>query len=139
MGEYGIQRTPVEAAALDTHVAVGAFEAAVALARQKGNTVTLSYRRDDFVRLKEKNDRNVRAMMASGKIRAEFSSEVASIGPDAWVDTGTMYRAVALLAVRRGLDRYAISVNAAGRVIVDPSRTFRQPQWDDPASFIAAG
>ena len=60
-----------------------AVEAAVALARQKGNTVTLSYRRDDFVRLKEKNERNVRSMIASGKVRAEFSSGVASIEPDA--------------------------------------------------------
>jgi thioredoxin reductase (NADPH) len=60
-----------------------AIEAAVALARQKGNDVTISYRRDDFVRLKEKNDRNVRAMIASGKIRAEFSSEVISISPEA--------------------------------------------------------
>jgi nitrite reductase/ring-hydroxylating ferredoxin subunit len=41
--------------------------------------------------------------------------------------------------VRRALDRFAISVNAAGRVVVDPSRTFRQPQWTDPASFIVVG
>jgi putative YpdA family bacillithiol system oxidoreductase len=60
-----------------------AIEAAVALARQKGNSVTLSYRREDFVRLKEKNDRNVRAMISSGKIRAEFSSEVSAIETDA--------------------------------------------------------
>jgi thioredoxin reductase (NADPH) len=60
-----------------------AIEAAVGLARQKGNTVTISYRRDDFVRLKEKNDRNVRAMIAAGKLRAEFSSEVTSIEQDA--------------------------------------------------------
>lgn len=59
-----------------------AIEAAVALARQKGNVVTLSYRRDDFVRLKEKNDRNIRAMIASGKVRAEFSSEVVEISVD---------------------------------------------------------
>jgi thioredoxin reductase len=45
--------------------------------------VTISYRRDDFVRLKEKNDRNVRAMIAAGKLRAEFSSEVTSIESDA--------------------------------------------------------
>jgi len=60
-----------------------AIEAAVALARQKGNTVTLSYRRDDFVRLKEKNEKNVRAMITAGKIQAEFSSEVEAIEADA--------------------------------------------------------
>jgi thioredoxin reductase (NADPH) len=60
-----------------------AVEAAVALARQKGNRVTLSYRRDDFVRLKEKNDRNVRSMISSGKIKIEFSSELTGITEDA--------------------------------------------------------
>ncbi len=59
-----------------------AVEAAVALARQKGNSVTLSYRREDFVRLKEKNDKNIRSMMASGKVRVEFSSEITVITPD---------------------------------------------------------
>ena len=53
-----------------------AVEAAVALARQAGNRVTLSYRRDDFVRLKEKNDKNVREMLASGALKVEFSSQV---------------------------------------------------------------
>jgi thioredoxin reductase (NADPH) len=58
-----------------------AVEAAVALARQPGNRVTLSYRRDDFVRLKEKNDGNIRSMMKSGAIRVEFSSTVKIITP----------------------------------------------------------
>lgn len=56
-----------------------AVEAAVALARQKGNTVTLSYRREDFVRLKEKNEKNIRSMIGSGSVTAEFSSEVGEI------------------------------------------------------------
>jgi len=34
-----------------------AVEAAIALARQKGNIITLSYRRSEFVRLKEKNEK----------------------------------------------------------------------------------
>jgi nitrite reductase/ring-hydroxylating ferredoxin subunit len=38
---------------------------------------------------------------------------------------------------RRALERYAITRNPAGRIMVDPSRSFRQAQWDDPASFIA--
>jgi nitrite reductase/ring-hydroxylating ferredoxin subunit len=38
---------------------------------------------------------------------------------------------------RRALERYAIARNPAGRIIVDPSRSFRQAQWNDPASFLA--
>ena len=34
------------------------------------------------------------------------------------------------------LERFAISVNAQGRVIVDRSKRFGRDQWDDPASFI---
>jgi len=56
-----------------------AIEAAVGLARQKGNEVTISYRRDDFVRLKEKNEQRIREVMKSGKVRAIFNSEVKEI------------------------------------------------------------
>jgi nitrite reductase/ring-hydroxylating ferredoxin subunit len=38
---------------------------------------------------------------------------------------------------RRALERYGITVNAQGRVVVDTSRSFRQPQWTDPASYVA--
>lgn len=38
---------------------------------------------------------------------------------------------------RRALDRFALSLSPAGRVIVDTARTFRQPRWSDPASFVA--
>lgn len=38
---------------------------------------------------------------------------------------------------RRALDRFAVSLSPTGRVIVDTARTFRQPQWNDPASFVA--
>jgi Rieske Fe-S protein len=34
------------------------------------------------------------------------------------------------------LPRYAISLNSAGRIIVDPSQRFEQKQWDDPKAFI---
>ncbi len=56
-----------------------AIEAAVGLARQKGNTVTLSYRRDAFVRLKEKNETHIHEMMKSRKVRVIFESEVSEI------------------------------------------------------------
>lgn len=37
---------------------------------------------------------------------------------------------------KRALNRYAISVDANGHVIVDKSRSFKAEQWNDPASFI---
>ena len=59
-----------------------AIEAAVGLARQKGNTVTLSYRREGFVRLKEKNEKRVQEMMKGNKLKAIFNSDVAEIRSD---------------------------------------------------------
>lgn len=59
-----------------------AIEAAVGLARQQGNIVTLSYRREAFVRLKEKNEQRINEMLKSGKVKAIFNSEVAEIHPD---------------------------------------------------------
>lgn len=59
-----------------------AVEAAVGLASQPGNVVTVSYRREEFVRLKEKNEKRVKEMMGAGKIKALFNSAVAEIRPD---------------------------------------------------------
>jgi putative YpdA family bacillithiol system oxidoreductase len=59
-----------------------AVEAAVGLARQKGNTVTLSYRRGEFVRLKERNEQQIQGLMKAKAIRVIFSSEVTEIEPD---------------------------------------------------------
>jgi thioredoxin reductase (NADPH) len=59
-----------------------AVEAAVGLANQPGNSVVLSYRREDFVRLKEKNEKRIQEYMASGKVKAIFNSEVKEIKPD---------------------------------------------------------
>ncbi len=56
-----------------------AVEAAVALARQKGNTITISYRRNEFVRLKEKNEKNITGMIQSKKIRVIFNSQLLEI------------------------------------------------------------
>jgi len=56
-----------------------AIEAAVALSRQPGNRVTLSYRRPDFVRIKEKNEKNVRNSIATRKISALMNSNVVEI------------------------------------------------------------
>lgn len=71
----------------DNHLLVvgggdSAVEAAIGLASQKGNRVTLSYRREDFVRLKEKNEQRIREFMANGRVKPVFNSSVVEIKPD---------------------------------------------------------
>lgn len=56
-----------------------AIEATVGLARQSGNKVTLSYRRDSFVRIKEKNEKNINELIKSKRINLVFSSEAREI------------------------------------------------------------
>jgi putative YpdA family bacillithiol system oxidoreductase len=59
-----------------------AVEAAIGLARQKGNRVTVSYRREGFVRLKEKNEKRITELIDSGKVKAIFNSQVLEIKND---------------------------------------------------------
>ncbi len=56
-----------------------AVEAAVGLASQPGDTVTLSYRREGFVRLKEKNEERINELLKSKKVNAVFNSNVGEI------------------------------------------------------------
>lgn len=56
-----------------------AIEAAVALARQRGNVVTISYRKGEFSRLKEKNEKSINDLQHSGKIKVLFNSQVVTI------------------------------------------------------------
>ena len=49
------------------------------LAYQKGNRVTLSYRKDVFSRLKDRNNQRIREFMRSGKVNVIFNSEPAEI------------------------------------------------------------
>ncbi len=58
-----------------------AIEAAIALERQSGNTVTLSYRREEFVRLKEKNSERIGELIKRRKVAVLFQTEVAEIRP----------------------------------------------------------
>ncbi|MEM7163938.1 MAG: NAD(P)-binding domain-containing protein [Planctomycetota bacterium] len=58
-----------------------AVEAAVALAEQGSNTVTLSYRKPAFFRLKSRNQSRIEELTASGKIQVLFSSTVQRIEP----------------------------------------------------------
>ncbi len=37
---------------------------------------------------------------------------------------------------KSSLVRYAISLNNAKRLVVDKSKQFSEPQWEDPASFV---
>ena len=68
----------------DTHVLVvgggdSAVEAAVGLAVQKSNNVTLSYRKPEFTRIKARNEEHVRYYQKKGIIRVVMSSTVAEI------------------------------------------------------------
>jgi thioredoxin reductase/NAD-dependent dihydropyrimidine dehydrogenase PreA subunit len=59
-----------------------AVEAAIGLARQAGNVVTLSYRREKLVRIKKKNEDRLAPLLASGRVQPLFGSQVVEIGPD---------------------------------------------------------
>jgi thioredoxin reductase (NADPH) len=52
-----------------------AVEAAMGLANQKGNTVTLSYRQGSFGRIKERNARRIEECMRSGKVNVVLNSK----------------------------------------------------------------
>ncbi len=56
-----------------------AIEAAMGLAHTGSNRVTLSYRKDVFSRLKERNDRLVREYMRKGKLQVVFNSRPVEI------------------------------------------------------------
>jgi thioredoxin reductase/NAD-dependent dihydropyrimidine dehydrogenase PreA subunit len=58
-----------------------AVEAALGLARQRGNRVTLSYRREKLVRIKQKNEDRIQELFKKGTVEAAFSSEVMEILP----------------------------------------------------------
>jgi thioredoxin reductase/Pyruvate/2-oxoacid:ferredoxin oxidoreductase delta subunit len=51
-----------------------AVEAAMGLAHQPGNQVTLSYRKETFTRLKDRNEKRIQEFMQKGKVRVAFNS-----------------------------------------------------------------
>jgi len=51
-----------------------AVEAAIGLSMQAGNRVTLSYRKDSFSRIKERNTQKLQEFRRSGKIKVAFNS-----------------------------------------------------------------
>jgi len=59
-----------------------AVEAALGLAEQPGNRVSLSYRRDAFTRLKGRNERRLTQATESGGVELLLASEVVAIAED---------------------------------------------------------
>ena len=62
-----------------------ALEAAMGLANQKGNLVTLSYRKDSFSRIKDRNARRIEEFMRSGKVNVIFNSNPVEFRTDSVV------------------------------------------------------
>lgn len=58
-----------------------AVEAALGLARQRGNRVTLSYRREKLVRIKKKNESRIAELLANRRIEGAFGTDVEEIAP----------------------------------------------------------
>ena len=58
-----------------------AVEAAMGLAAQKGNRVSLSYRRDAFSRLKERNAKRLEECLRKGTVEVIFSSNPVEVRP----------------------------------------------------------
>lgn len=56
-----------------------AVETALGLAHQRGNSVTLSYRKDSFTRIKERNAQRVKELAKSGKLSVIFNSQPTEI------------------------------------------------------------
>jgi thioredoxin reductase/ferredoxin len=62
-----------------------AAEAAMGLACQRGNQVTLAYRGEAFHRLKDRNARRLREVSAGGRLRVLLESQPVEVRPDAVV------------------------------------------------------
>ena len=59
-----------------------AVEAALGLARQPGNTVTLAYRKEKLFRIKKRNAERFAAALAANEVKTLFSAEVTEILTD---------------------------------------------------------
>lgn len=62
-----------------------AVEAAMGLANQSGNQVTLSYRSERFSRIKERNEKRIEECIKSGKVRVLFNSNPVEFKPESVV------------------------------------------------------
>ncbi|MBN2591475.1 MAG: NAD(P)-binding domain-containing protein [Sedimentisphaerales bacterium] len=59
-----------------------AIEAAIALARQPGNQVTISYRREELFRVRRKNLKSLEQLRKKGRIEVIFNSQIKQIERD---------------------------------------------------------
>jgi thioredoxin reductase/Pyruvate/2-oxoacid:ferredoxin oxidoreductase delta subunit len=59
-----------------------AIEAAIGLAGQEGNEVTISYRKESFFRLKARNEKNIEKAIDEGRLQAIFNSNLKKIETD---------------------------------------------------------
>jgi thioredoxin reductase/Pyruvate/2-oxoacid:ferredoxin oxidoreductase delta subunit len=62
-----------------------AVEAAMGLAHQPGNQVTLSYRKEMFTRLKDRNEKRIQEFIQKGKVRVVFNSTPLEFKPSSVV------------------------------------------------------
>jgi thioredoxin reductase len=62
-----------------------AIEAAMGLAAQPGNQVTISYRRSEFTRLKDRNEKRLAESVAENRVQTIMSSQPVEIRKDAVV------------------------------------------------------
>jgi len=62
-----------------------AVEAAMGLAHQQGNKVTLSYRQASFARIKQRNETRIEECMRNGKLKAIFNSNPVEFKPESAV------------------------------------------------------
>jgi thioredoxin reductase len=62
-----------------------AIEAAMGLAHQVGNKVTLSYRKESFARIKERNSQRIADCMRTGKVNVVFESNPVEFKPSSVV------------------------------------------------------
>ncbi|HVO78698.1 MAG TPA: NAD(P)-binding domain-containing protein [Candidatus Bathyarchaeia archaeon] len=62
-----------------------AVEAAMGLANQAGNQVTLSYRKEAFSRIKERNSQRIQECIRKGKVRVLFNSVPVEFRPESVV------------------------------------------------------
>jgi thioredoxin reductase len=62
-----------------------AVEAAMGLARQTGNKVTLSYRQERFNRIKERNEQRIEECMCKGTVNVLFNSNPVEFKPESVV------------------------------------------------------
>jgi len=119
-----------------------AIEAALGLAEQPGNEVTLSYRKHAFFRLKARNEAGLMEALQEGRLQVLYNSQVVAIRPDSvelTVDEDAGKRTVVLpndeVFVLAGGDPPFPLLEAAG-VSFDPAD---RPQADTPLAEEGAG